>query len=158
MAGRFAIRRLGLIVAAVIFAADLLSKPILLDLMAANPGGIRVTPFFNLVMVWNRGVSFGLLSGDAPMRVLLLVALALGIIVWLGFWLWRTPYRFTAAALGLVIGGAFGNIVDRLRFGAVADFFDFHFAGWHWPAFNIADSSIVIGVALLVLDSLRAKV
>jgi len=157
MAGSFAIRRLGLIVAAVIFAADLLSKPILLDLMAANPGGIRLTPFFNLVMVWNRGVSFGLLSGDAPSRVLLLVALALGIIIWLGFWLWRTSYRFTAVALGLVIGGAFGNIVDRLRFGAVADFFDFHFAGWHWPAFNIADSSIVIGVALLVLDSLRAK-
>lgn len=157
MAGGIAIRRLGLIVAAVIFAADLLSKPALLGLMEANPGGIRITPFFNLVMVWNRGVSFGLLSGDAPSRLLLLVALALAIIVWLSIWLWRTPHRFTAVALGLVIGGAFGNIVDRLRFGAVADFFDFHFAGWHWPAFNIADSSIVIGVALLVLDSLRAK-
>ena len=146
-------RLLGFIIALVILVADQLSKAPLLALMQQHPGGIEVTGFFNLVMVWNRGVSFGLFSDADSSRRWLLIAVPSGITLWLLLWLWRGPVRLVAISLGLVIGGALGNILDRLRFGAVADFFDFHIAGWHWPAFNIADCAIVVGVCLLMLDS-----
>ncbi len=146
-------RLLGFIIALVILVADQLSKAPLLALMQQHPGGIEVTGFFNLVMVWNRGVSFGLFSDADDGRRWLLIAVTSGITLWLLLWLWRGPVRLVAISLGLVIGGALGNILDRLRFGAVADFFDFHIAGWHWPAFNIADCAIVVGVCLLMLDS-----
>lgn len=146
-------RLLGLIVALLILVADQASKAPLLDLMARHPGGIEVTSFFNLVMVWNRGVSFGLFSHADDSRRWILILAAAAITLWLLVWLWRGPNRLVALALGLVIGGALGNILDRLRFGAVADFFDFHLFGWHWPAFNIADCAIVVGVGLLLLDS-----
>ncbi|WP_430395480.1 signal peptidase II [Ferrovibrio sp.] len=150
-------RLLGLVIAALIVISDQLSKPFLLDLMEKNPGGIEVTPFFNLVMVWNRGVSFGMFSGAGDERRWILIAAAAAVTVWLLIWLWRGPARLVTVALGLVVGGALGNIGDRLRFGAVADFFDFHAFGWHWPAFNIADCAIVVGVCLLLLDSLLPR-
>ncbi len=146
-------RLLGLLLALLILVADQASKAPLLDLMAQYPGGIEITSFFNLVMVWNRGVSFGLFSDADDSRRWILIAAAAAITLWLLVWLWRGPNRLVALALGLVIGGALGNILDRLRFGAVADFFDFHLFGWHWPAFNIADCAIVVGVGLLLLDS-----
>lgn len=146
-------RLLGLLLALLILVADQASKAPLLDLMAQHPGGIEITSFFNLVMVWNRGVSFGLFSDADDSRRWILIAAAAAITLWLLVWLWRGPNRLVALALGLVIGGALGNILDRLRFGAVADFFDFHLFGWHWPAFNIADCAIVVGVGLLLLDS-----
>ena len=107
----------------------------------------------------------GVLSGpvyvyDAAIRIwhwvtaLCIVALAItGAMAW---WLARAPSRLVAAALGLVIGGALGNVVDRMRFGAVFDFVDLHAAGWHWPAFNVADAAIVAGAGLLLLDALFA--
>jgi signal peptidase II len=113
---------------------------------------VVVTDFFNLVMVWNPGVSFGMLQVDqAHMRLVLSV---FAIIVSAGFliWLWREPRPSIAFPLGLIAGGALGNVCDRLRFGAVADFLDFHVAGYHWPAFNLADSAITIGVILLLVD------
>ncbi len=156
---------LGLALAAVILAADQATKWLMLERVFALPAPITltswhppivVTDFFNLVMVWNRGVSFGLFAGssDAMRWVLLAVALAVsaGLLVWLA----RTPSRFVAISLALIIGGAIGNAIDRLRFGAVADFIDLHVAGWHWPAFNLADSGITVGVALLIADSLFA--
>lgn len=149
--------RYGLIVALLILAADQASKAWFLELMQQNPAGIRVTPFFNLVMVWNTGVSFGLFSEDSASRSWTLIGVSLAVLVWLGIWLWRCSDRFVALALGLIIGGAIGNIVDRYRFGAVFDFLDFHALGWHWPAFNVADSAIVIGVGLLLLDGLRNR-
>lgn len=116
----------------------------------------EITSFFNLVMVWNQGISFGLLSAESLLAVHGLTALtaliALGFLVWL----FKTSRVFLAVPLTLVIAGAFGNIIDRLRFGAVIDFLDFHVAGWHYPAFNLADSCITIGIVLIAIDSFFA--
>ena len=116
--------------------------------------GLEVLPFLNLVYVRNDGVSFGILGGIAPWWTL--VALTTAIVVGLLVWLWRAESSFVAAALGLIIGGALGNILDRVRHGAVTDFLDFHAAGYHWPAFNLADAAIFLGAFILILDSLRA--
>ena len=144
--------RLGLALAAAIFVADQIVKWIILTQVMVPPRIIEVTGFFNLVMVWNRGVSFGLLSNDSPLGPWLLSGLAIAISIGLFIWLQRAQNRLLASALGLVIGGALGNVVDRVRFGAVADFIDFHLAGWPWPAFNIADAAIVTGVALILIE------
>ena len=149
--------RLGLAVALLILVADQVSKFFLLDLMQQNPQGIVIAPFFNLVLVWNTGVSFGLFQEDSTTRSWTLIGLAVAVLVWLLVWLWRAQGRLVAAALGLIIGGAIGNIIDRYRFGAVFDFLDFHVFGWHWPAFNVADSAIVVGVCLLLLDGFRPR-
>lgn len=150
--------RLGLAVAAVVFAVDRGSKALLLDLLKSHGPVVEVTPFFNLVMVWNRGVSFGMFqSGEAGRW--LLSALALAIVAGLFLWLRRVDAWWLAAGLGGIIGGALGNVFDRLWYdeGAVADFFDFHVAGWHWPAFNVADAAIVVGVGLILLDAALAR-
>ncbi len=147
--------RLGLAVAAVILVADQATKHYFYDLLVI--GGVRyieVLPFFNLVTVWNYGVSFGMMTNDSQLGPWLFVALALAITVALVVWLRRATTRMVALALGMVIGGAIGNVVDRLRYGAVFDFLDFHAFGWHWPAFNLADSGISIGVILLLADGL----
>ena len=119
-----------------------------------GPDRIEIFPFFNIVMVWNEGVSFGLFGdGHSEWQPYFLSALALIICCILFFWLLNKPKPTLAIALSVIIGGALGNVLDRLRFGAVADFFDFHVAGWHYPAFNIADSAIVLGVAYLAIDA-----
>ncbi len=110
---------------------------------------IEITSFFNLTMVWNEGISFGLFQGSG---VLILSSIALIITGVFSVWMMRATGWLQAISLGLVIGGAIGNVFDRVRFGAVADFFDFHVMGWHYPAFNVADSAIVVGIALLVFD------
>ena len=115
---------------------------------------IAVTPFFNLVLVWNRGVSFGMLNGLGTYGPWLLSALAAGIGAFLIVWLWRETRSLTRLALWLVLAGAVGNTIDRIRFGAVVDFLDLHVAGYHWPAFNVADSAIVVGALMILLDSL----
>jgi signal peptidase II len=148
--------RLGLGIALLTVVLDQLSKWIVLDTF--EPGvGIAVTPFFNLVLVWNRGVSFGMFNSGGSFAPWLLSGLALAVVVALGAWLQRTEQRLTALGLGLVIGGALGNVVDRIRFGAVVDFLDFHLAGYHWPAFNVADAGICVGAALMVADGLLAR-
>jgi signal peptidase II len=113
-----------------------------------------VTPFFNLVLVWNRGVSFGMLSGDPAWGPWYLTGMSAAIGAFLIVWLLRETRAVTRTALWLVLAGAVGNVIDRLRFGAVVDFLDFHAFGYHWPAFNVADSAIVIGACLILLDSL----
>jgi signal peptidase II len=117
---------------------------------------VALTGFLHLVTVWNYGVSFGIGNTGSAAAALALSALAAAIVAGLVVWLRRAERRIVAAALGLVIGGAVGNVVDRLRFGAVFDFLDFHVWGWHWPAFNLADSAITVGVGLLLLDALFA--
>lgn len=135
----------------VVLALDQATKAVVLRLLAEP---VTVTSFFNLVLVWNRGVSFGMLADqDQPW---ILVALAVVIGIALVVWLRRETRTLSRYALWLVLAGAVGNVIDRLRFGAVADFLDFHVAGWHWPAFNVADSAICIGALLLVVDGLRA--
>ena len=148
--------RFGLWFAALIVAADQLSKWWILAGVMNPPTVIPVTPFFNIVLVWNRGVSFGILNQESAWLPWLLSALALAISAALFAWLVRADGRRLAAGLGLVIGGALGNVVDRLRFGAVVDFLDVHGWGYHWPAFNVADAAITVGVGLLLIDSLIA--
>jgi signal peptidase II len=115
---------------------------------------IEVTGFFNMVLAWNFGVSFSLFYSQHDLMPYLLSGLAAAICVALLIWLRQANRLFTGLAIGLVLGGAIGNVVDRLRLGAVADFLDFHVAGWHWPAFNVADCCIVVGVGLLLIDGL----
>jgi signal peptidase II len=138
---------------ALIVFADQLSKWWILQHVMMPPRIIEVTPFFNLVMTWNRGVSFGLFNNDSPYNALILSAVALAISAFLLIWLARADRPVTAYGLGAVIGGALGNLIDRLRFGAVADFLDFHAWGYHWPAFNVADAAITIGVTALIAAS-----
>jgi signal peptidase II len=150
----------GLSIAVVVALLDQASKLWILSVMLPRPPGEQVVvlaPFFNLVLVWNRGVSFGMFSNESPMNAVLLTLVAAAIVGGLLVWLKRTRDGFLATAIGLVIGGAIGNVVDRLRFGAVVDFLDVHAAGWHWPAFNVADSAICVGVGLMVIDSLLGK-
>lgn len=149
--------RTGLLLAAGILIADQATKFWILGLLAQHPFGIEVTSFFNLTMVWNRGVSFGLFNSPdaASYQRWGLTALAFGAAGGLFIWLWREPRLILAMGVGMIAGGAVGNAIDRILYGAVADFFDFHLGGWHWPAFNIADAAIVLGVAVLLYDSLR---
>lgn len=117
-------------------------------------GGWDVFPGFALVVGRNDGVAFGLLGGTGPWA---LVALATSIVGWLSFALLQAPRRREAMAYGAVIGGALGNVIDRLRHGAVTDFLDFYVGRWHWPAFNFADVAIFLGVAaILFFDWFRA--
>lgn len=151
--------RLGLAAAAALFAADQASKWWILEELrlpeVRHVPGLALGPFgLDLSMVWNRGVTFGLLSGEGPWNHLVLAMLAAGIAVFLLRWLARAETPAVAVALGAVIGGAIGNVVDRLRFGAVVDFVDAHAWGWHWYVFNIADAGIVCGVAVLIADAL----
>lgn len=147
----------GLAVSLVILILDQASKWwILLDIMNP-PLTIEVLPFFNLVLVWNRGVSFGLFPAGDTTGMWILVGVALAVCLALLMWLRSADNRRTVIALGLIIGGAIGNVVDRIVHGAVVDFIDVHAGGYHWPAFNVADSAICIGAGLLILDSLTSK-
>lgn len=115
-----------------------------------------VTPFFNLVFVFNAGAAFSFLAGAGGWQKWFFVVLALGISLWLLTLLRRhAQERLLPAALSLILGGAIGNVIDRLRFDAVVDFLDFHLAGYHWPAFNVADSAITVGVALMLWHQFR---
>lgn len=120
------------------------------------PQYIEVTPFFNLLLVFNRGISFGLLSSDSPWGQPLLIVLALVISIFLVLWLRKAENRVVAGGIGLVLGGALGNVVDRVVHQGVVDFLDFHLFGYHWPAFNVADSAITVGVVFLLYDGLIA--
>ena len=136
---------IGLLIATAIIALDQVSKVWLVDYMNTH-GQQAVTSFFNLVMVWNRGISFGMFA-EKDAR-LFLIGMKLVISVLLLIWLARGQEKMLWLPLGMIIGGALGNVIDRVRWGAVADFFDFHLAGKHWHAFNVADSAIVIGAGL----------
>ena len=149
--------RLGLILAVLIVIADQATKWLIVVRVMNPPRVIEVLPFFDLVMVWNRGVSFGAFSNGSETVAWLLTAFALAIAAGLLVWLWRAKDRLTAIAVGLLIGGAIGNVIDRVRIGAVADFLDFHIGNYHWPAFNLADSAITIGVGLIVLQALLGE-
>ena len=117
----------------------------------------NVTAFFNIVLIYNRGMSFGLFNGGGGLNALLFSLVAAAIVTVLIYWLSRVESPLLAVAIGLIIGGAIGNVIDRIRFGAVVDFLDFHVGLWHWPAFNIADSAICVGVAVMLLDGLLLR-
>ncbi len=149
---------LGIAAALVVLVADQASKwwvREVLDLPAI--GSIPVLPVLNLTMVWNHGVTFGLLNSLGPWGAPVLVAGALVIVGALGVWLARAERPSVALALGAIAGGAVGNVIDRLRFGAVVDFIHAHAFGWSWYVFNVADAAIVCGVAVLLLDGMRGR-
>lgn len=146
----------GLLAALVAFAIDQASKAwALAALWPAYSEGIAVLPVLNLRLGFNTGVTFGMLANGSAAGVWLLVAVGLTVTAFLARWLWRTTSRLEAVALGMIIGGALGNVADRVRQGAVTDFIDAHLAGWHWPTFNMADVAIVCGVILLLFASRR---
>jgi signal peptidase II len=117
----------------------------------AARGRVQLAPFLDLVLVWNRGISYGLLTQDGNLGRWMLVALGIGGAILFGWWLWATRGLLAALSLGLVIAGALSNVIDRLVHGAVADFFLFHVGAFEWYVFNLADAWIVAGAIGLVL-------
>jgi lipoprotein signal peptidase len=152
---------LGLVTGLIVLAADQGSKYVVLDVIdLPERGSVVLLPVLNLTFTWNRGITFGLFNGangGGTLASALLAAVALAVVAALAVWLRRAENVVVAAALGGVAGGAVGNVVDRLRYGAVADFIDAHAFGWSWYIFNVADAAIVCGVAALVLDGLRGR-
>src|SRR5712691_4474279 len=149
----------GLATAVVIALLDHLSKSAVLAEFAASSPDRRlpVTSFLNLLVTRNRGISFGLFNSNTGVSVLIFSAGAVAIVVILAFWLNRVRTTPLALAIGLIIGGAIGNVIDRLTYGGVIDFLDFHLGSWHWPAFNLADSAICLGVAAMLLDGMLSR-
>ena len=150
---------LGCIIALFVAFLDLFSKRTVFALLEAdkyNEHFIEVTGFFNLVHVWNNGVSFGMFSNFEYSKIIFSVIVAIILVIML-VWLYRNRDIFLSIAIAFIIGGAIGNLFDRIKYGAVADFLDFHLASYHWPAFNIADSFVFIGVAMLLVEDLILK-
>jgi len=147
--------RLGLLVALATLVLDQASKLGLLfgyDLPVKEP--VVVAPFLDLMVVWNRGISYGLFQQHTDVGRWVLLGISLAAAIGLSLWMARTPSRFLAAALGLIVGGAVGNAIDRIAYGAVFDFVHFHIGQFSWYVFNIADAAIVAGVIGLIYDSL----
>jgi signal peptidase II len=143
-----------LLLSALIVVADQLTKYVAVQSLPAGKI-VTVTPFFNLVLVYNSGAAFSILSDAAGWQRGLFIAIAVIASAWIVYLLRKYPHqRLFALALSLVLAGAVGNAIDRILFGAVIDFLDFHALGYHWPAFNVADSAITCGAALLVWDAL----
>jgi signal peptidase II len=149
---------LGIGVALLVLAADQASKWWVLNVLdLPSLGTVAVLPVLNLTMVWNRGVTFGLLNSLGNWGAPALGVGALLVVAVLGIWLARAERPLVAAAIGAIAGGAVGNVLDRIRFGAVVDFIHAHAWGWSWYVFNVADAAIVCGVAALLLDGLRTR-
>jgi signal peptidase II len=152
-------RRMGFAVALLVYALDQFIKAIIIHgVNLPVRTVIEVLPIFRFYWVENHGISMGFLTADGPVERWLLVLLTAGIAVAVVFWLWRERNKLDAAALGLVLGGALGNITDRVRLGYVADFLDLHFGDMHpFLVFNVADAAITVGVLLLVLRALFVR-
>ncbi|BCJ91663.1 lipoprotein signal peptidase [Terrihabitans soli] len=150
--------RLGLITGAVTFLADQALKLWILNAYdLASRGRVEVLPFFDLILVWNRGISYGLLQQDGLIGRLFLLGLSLAACVFIFFWLRKPGTVVHSFGLGLILGGAAGNAVDRAAYGAVADFVLLHAGGFEWYVFNIADAAIVVGVVLILYGALRGE-
>lgn len=148
---------IGITIAFFITVFDLISKIYIFSLIEkTNQNQIVITSFFSLVQVLNKGISFGMFNGIKNSQVIFSL-LQTFIAIILTFWLLKTNNLYISIALGLIIGGAFGNIIDRIINGAVADFLDFHINSYHWPAFNLADSSVFIGVTMLIFEEIFNK-
>jgi signal peptidase II len=143
------------LLAGAVVVADQATKALVLAHFNVGEGSV-LAPYFNLVLVYNKGAAFSFLSDAPGWQTPLLVGFALIAIAVVAYLLVRSPGRWIlSAGLALILGGALGNVIDRLRFGQVVDFLDFHVGAWHWPAFNVADSAITVGAILLVLDGFR---
>ncbi len=149
--------RAGLFLAILVLLLDQVTKLAILEWVQPPAAGISITGFLAIVLVWNRGMSFGLLNTGDPLVPWILGAIAIAVAVGLVWWLARARHGLVVLGLGLVLGGAIGNLIDRLLYGAVVDFVLLHAGGWHFPAFNVADSAITLGVIALLWDSLFTK-
>ncbi|MBT4740275.1 MAG: signal peptidase II [Rhodospirillaceae bacterium] len=155
--------RLSLVISALIVIADQASKIWMVERIFRPDGVtetpfytsrlIEVLPFFQLRLAWNPGISFSLFSSGEPLTVALLVVLQLSIVGVMLWWLRQATTLWMKVGIGCIVGGAFGNIIDRLHYGMVVDFLDFFAAGYHFPTFNLADSAITIGVGFWLLDA-----
>lgn len=142
--------RYSLLAGLLVFLADRLHKFVQLNMFGWQGGeGVRVTPFFDYVLVWNTGVSYGLLTGLALPVLIGIMAVAIALLVW---WWAKSETALSRYGLAICIGGAASHIVDRIQYGAVADFFYFHWQSWSFYVFNISDTAITIGVILLIAD------
>jgi signal peptidase II len=154
-------RALGGIAAALALIADQGSKLLLLyaaGFARMTPGdAIPVLPFFNLVMVWNPGISYGLFPASSRWGTAILVIFSVGAVIGLGYWLWGLTSRSLAIGVGFVIGGALGNLIDRLLYGRVADFFHFYAFGYDWYVFNVADIAITLGAVAIIYEVLKPE-
>jgi signal peptidase II len=147
----------GIAIAIVVAIVDQFAKWRIVDYFAAHPEVARhvtVTGFFNLVLTMNRGISFGMFGHEPRIGEAILIVVAVAIVAGLLLWLRRIATILPTVAIGMIIGGAVGNALDRVVRGAVVDFLDFHLGQWHPFAFNLADAAISVGVALLILDGL----
>ena len=140
----------------IIMLADQATKQIMLDLIFEPPRRIEILAVLNLVPVWNRGMSFGMLADSGALVPIGLTGLAIAVSAWL-FWMVPRLRRIQRLSAAFIAGGAIGNALDRLRFGKVVDFIDLHYAGLHWPAFNLADAAITIGAVLWGYSILREQ-
>lgn len=140
-----------------IFVADQWSKAIVLDWFSAHHGKITLTSFLNIVLAWNKGISYGLFQASNPYGIWILIAVAVMISFILIWWIIKAEDLFSTLCFSMILGGAFGNVFDRIQFGAVVDFIDFHVFGYHWYTFNVADCGIVVGAALLLAQQLFCK-
>ena len=146
-----------LIISAIAFfivILDYFSKVILLDFMSAHSGYYKVFSNFNLVQVWNYGVSFGMFQLPPGWGPYVWSFLSIILVVLLFIWALKSQSSFMRFNIALIIGGAIGNVIDRFKYGAVADFFDFHIWNYHWPAFNVADIAIFCGACLIIVSEL----
>ena len=144
----------GLLYALMVFLADQISKAFVLHYFSAHSSPVEVTSFFNFVLAWNKGVSFSMLHSNHPAMPWILVAVSLLICGMLIHWMSMEKEQFTINCFGLIVGGALGNVADRIRLGAVVDFLDFHIGLHHWPAFNVADSAICVGAGIILIWNL----
>jgi signal peptidase II len=154
-------REWGLVAAALALFADQGSKFGLLygaGFLHMIPGqSIAILPFFNLVMVWNPGVSYGLFAASSAFGTAVLVLVSLAAVIGLGYWLWGMASLSLAVGVGLVIGGALGNLIDRLVYGRVADFFHFYGFGYDWYVFNVADIAITLGAVAIIYEVVKPQ-
>ena len=139
-----------------LIVADQATKQVMLDLIFDPPRRIEILAILNLVPVWNRGMSFGMLADSGALVPVGLTGLAFAVSAWL-FWMVPRLNRVQRLSAAFIAGGAIGNALDRLRFGKVVDFIDLHYAGVHWPAFNLADAAITIGAVLWGYSILRGQ-
>ncbi|MEB3701693.1 Lipoprotein signal peptidase [Candidatus Bealeia paramacronuclearis] len=148
---------LAFIIAGIVMILDQATKWWMITDIMNPPFVLKITSYFNIVLALNRGVSFSLFQAGSPEGVWFLIGLTSLIVTGILVWLFKTREKFLYISLGLVMGGAIGNIIDRFRYGAVVDFLDFHWEALHWPAFNVADTAITIGVALIFLHSFKGE-
>ncbi len=150
------LRRLGVLIVALTFVFDQALKLwLLFGLKLAEEGPFQLASFLEIVLAWNRGISYGLFQQSTDIGRWALVVLSIVAAIWLWRWMWRSDDRLTVVSLALIIGGALGNGLDRMVYGAVVDFVHFHVGSFSWYIFNIADAAIVFGVLGLLWESVR---